>query len=114
MAQTETAIDLAVTVLTQTHWPLSLAVAPCQLPTVLTTAFDAFKAFYLKRHSGRKLTYSPHLGTVDLRANYPKRRHELSVPTAMASVLLRFNEQDSYTFQVQTLGRSRRGRRRRG
>ena len=93
-------IDLTVTVLTHTHWPIPLTPVPCRLPEELTTTFDTFKAYYLKRFSGRRLQYNPTMGSADLRANFPKRRHEIQVPTPVMAILLLFNDRDVYTYAV--------------
>jgi len=92
-------LDLNVSVLTHTHWPIALTVVPCTLPAELNAACEVFRSFYLKMHSGRKLTYHPNMGSADVRANFPKRTHEVTVPTGMMAILMLFNDRDTYTFQ---------------
>ena len=96
------ALDLTVTVLTHTHWPIALTIVPCRLPDEVVAAFDVFKAYYLQRYSGRKLQFHPNMGTADMRANFPKRRHDLQVPTAMMALLMLFNERDVYSYTVRS------------
>ncbi|KXZ56311.1 hypothetical protein GPECTOR_1g274 [Gonium pectorale] len=63
-------------------------------------ACEAFRAFYLSTHSGRRLTFQPNMGTADLRAVFGAgRRHELNVSTYQMCILLLFNEQDSMSYR---------------
>jgi hypothetical protein len=101
-----------VTVLTHTHWPLALTIVPCTLPATMTTAFERFRSYYLRRYAGRRLVVHPTLGTADVRAVFPRRRHELQVPTAMAAVLVLFNDRDRYTYAVRTRPRGQKDRER--
>ena len=79
--------------------------------------------FYLAKHSGRQLTLQPHLGSADLHAiffggkredagaaadsttcsvdKFPaQRKHILQVSTYQMCILLLFNNQDKWTFEV--------------
>ena len=39
------------------------------------------QAYYLKAHSGRKLTWQTNMGSADLKAVFGSKRHELNVST---------------------------------
>ncbi|KAI8992081.1 Cullin [Mycotypha africana] len=91
--------DTSVTVLTSTFWPLNLSASPkCTLPANLLQACQSFERFYFDRHSGRRLTWQPQMGSADLRAQFSKSKHLLNVSTYAMIVLLLFNENDSLTF----------------
>jgi len=50
-------LELSVTVLTSTFWPVSTAPIPCNLPAEFLAATKVFERFYTSRHNGRKLTW---------------------------------------------------------
>jgi cullin 3 len=56
-------------VLTTGSWPTQAA-SKCVLPPALEACCREFSAFYLERHSGRKLAWQTNMGTVDLRAEF--------------------------------------------
>lgn len=60
-------VDLFVRVLTTGFWPTQ-AQPKCNIPSPPSTAFEAFKRFYLGKHSGRVITLQPQLGSADLNA----------------------------------------------
>ena len=55
-------VDLFCRVLTTGFWPTQTALPKVNLPSSAQNAFDAFKKFYLSKHSGRQLTLQPNLG----------------------------------------------------
>ncbi|MFH4981104.1 hypothetical protein AB6A40_007813 [Gnathostoma spinigerum] len=61
-------IEITVRVLTNGYWPTQATVAVCVLPPAAEQAFEVFKAFYLSKHTGRKITLNPLLGHADVRA----------------------------------------------
>jgi cullin 3 len=86
-------LDLSVTVLTSTFWPMNLSASPrCNFPAELTKACETFQRFYLGRHSGRRLTWQSNMGTADIRGTFKLRKHELNVSTYQMVILLMFNE----------------------
>lgn len=94
-ATEESAIELGVNVLTPTFWPAKLIGSDpktCIYPPVIEEARASFNQYYLKRHSGRKLTWKPNMGTADLRATFKGRKHEFNVPTFGMVILLAFND----------------------
>lgn len=111
-------VDLTVRVLTTGYWPTQSA-TPINIPADPRTAFEAFRRFYLAKHSGRQLTLQPHLGSADLHAAFfgPKRedaadsgaassskpagprKHILQVSTYQMCILLLFNNRDKWTYE---------------
>ncbi|KAF9550674.1 Cullin-3 [Mortierella hygrophila] len=85
-------VELNVTVLTSTFWPVPSTPVSCNLPTQFLAASKVFERFYTSRHNGRKLTWHATMGNVDLRATFNSRKHELNVSTMAAIVLLIFND----------------------
>ncbi|KAA1467488.1 Cullin-domain-containing protein [Dentipellis sp. KUC8613] len=91
-------VDISVIVMTSTFWPMSYASVPCNLPQDLTKTSKSFEQFYLSRHSGRRLTWQPSLGNVDIRASFKARKHDLNVSTFASVILLLFEEVDDGEF----------------
>jgi hypothetical protein len=83
-------IDLSVTIMTSTFWPMSHHASPCQLPDILVQSSKLFETFYLSRHTGRRLTWQPSLGNADVRVAFRSRTHDLNVATYALVVLLLF------------------------
>ena len=59
---------------------------------------EAFKLFYLGKHSGRKLQWQPSLGHCVLKACFPHGDKELQVSLFQALVLLLFNGSDKQDY----------------
>lgn len=66
--------------------------SPCLLPEVLVKATNSFAAFYLKRHSGRCLTWQPSLGNADVKVTFKNKKHDLNVATFSLVILLLFED----------------------
>ncbi|CAM9533464.1 unnamed protein product [Chrysoparadoxa australica] len=84
-------IELGVAMLTAGYWPTQ-SVPMCKLPSQVLNACEGFAGFYLKKHTGRKITWQTHMGSADLKANFSGRRHELSVSTYQMCILMLFND----------------------
>lgn len=121
-------VDLSVRVLTTGFWPTQSATPNCSIPTAPRNAFEAFRRFYLAKHSGRQLTLQPQLGSSDLnavfygprkeegegkdgassstnsvsvssqRSNGP-RKHIIQVSTYQMCVLMLFNNRDKLNYE---------------
>lgn len=92
--------DASVTVLTSTFWPMNLSASPkCVMPTVVSQARKAFEHFYFDRHSGRRLTWQPQMGSADIRSQFKKSKHLLNVSTYAMVVLLLFNTNDRLSWE---------------
>lgn len=92
--------DVSVQVLTSTFWPISAAVVSCKLPTILADGAKLYEQYYLSKFSGRRLTFQPNLGSVDLRVQFNAKKHEFNTSTQQAIVLLQFFEHNVRTFDV--------------
>ncbi len=91
-------IDISVYVLTTGFWPTQ-STAKCNLPNEILTCCEVFKKFYMKSHSGRRLTWQTNMGTADVKAAFGTKKHELSVSTYQMVILLLFNEKTELTFK---------------
>ncbi|KZV87176.1 Cullin-domain-containing protein [Exidia glandulosa HHB12029] len=85
-------VELDVTVMTSTFWPVMHTESACLLPTIMTRACKSYEAFYLARHSGRRLTWQPSLGNADVRVQFKARSHDLNVSTLALVILLLFED----------------------
>ncbi|TPX52440.1 hypothetical protein SeMB42_g01414 [Synchytrium endobioticum] len=83
-----TNVDLSVSVLTSTFWPISNTSSTCIYPQEISIIMEHFQKFYLGRHSGRRLTWLPNMGTADLRAQFSKAKKELNLSTHGMLVLV--------------------------
>lgn len=83
------------------NWPSASKDVTCTFPQILQDGIASFENFYNKKHNGRKLTFRSELGTVDVKARFKARSHELNVSTHSMIVLALFegleeNEELSY------------------
>lgn len=121
-------VDLSVRVLTTGFWPTQSATPKCSIPTAPRNSFEAFRRFYLAKHSGRQLTLQPQLGSSDLNAVFygPRReetestkegacsstsvatgssrslgprKHIIQVSTYQMCVLMLFNNREKLTYE---------------
>lgn len=112
-------VDLFVRVLTTGFWPTQSATPACSIPTSPRMAFDAFRRFYLGKHSGRQLSLQPQLGSADLNATFygsakkdegeasgasstsksGPRKHIMQVSTYQMCILMLFNNRDKWTYE---------------
>ncbi|OAX43154.1 Cullin-domain-containing protein [Rhizopogon vinicolor AM-OR11-026] len=83
-------VEISVTVMTSTFWPMSHSSASCVFPDVLIRACKSFEQFYLSRHSGRRLAWQPSLGNADIRIQFKTRKHDVNVSTFALVILLLF------------------------
>ncbi|XP_054282232.1 cullin-3-like [Macrosteles quadrilineatus] len=117
-------VDLSVRVLTTGFWPTQSATPKCSIPSAPRNAFEAFRRFYLAKHSGRQLTLQPQLGSSDLNAVFfgirreegegrdgassstgsrnvasSPRKHIIQVSTYQMCILMLFNNRDKLTYE---------------
>ncbi|KAM5466636.1 hypothetical protein MauCBS54593_005893 [Microsporum audouinii] len=109
-------VELEMSVLTSTMWPMDIMSSynrngqvqpPCVFPKNIESLKQSFERFYLDKHSGRKLSWLPGMGTADIRATFRRpngkvERHDLNVSTYAMVILLLFNELpvgESLTFE---------------
>jgi len=127
-ASSSSSVELDVKVLTAAHWPASQA-PQCPLPVELNSCYESFQAFYLRKHTGRKLAWQTALGNADLKAHFGgggssaaggstgatpspssgatssqlRRRYELNVSTYQMCILMRFNGRGNETQSLEAL-----------
>jgi cullin 3 len=100
-------VEIEVDVLTNGYWP-SQNVPPCTLPVPIQDAIERYTAFYLNKHTGRKLSWQTSAGQAELKCTFGSgpnnfRRHELLVSTYQMCILLLFNENTTLTLgQIRT------------
>ena len=68
------------------------------LPEEMLHFQECFGSFYLKAHTGRRLQWQNSMGTVVLKAKFPKGTKELVVSNFQAVVLMLFNEQTTLSY----------------
>lgn len=106
MDNTKHNVDIEVDVLTTGYWP-SQNVPQCTLPVQVTEAIERFSDFYLKKHTGRKLSWQTSTGSAEIRAIFTgssgnNRRFDLCVSTYQMCILMLFNQ-----YATRTLGQIR-------
>jgi len=94
-------VDFYIQVLSSGSWPFTQG---CQfaLPAVLERCVDRFNAYYGNLHSGRKLTWLYHMSKGELVTHCFKNTYTITASTFQMSILLAYNESDSWT--VEKLG----------
>jgi len=103
-------IDFEPSILTTTVWPITIPESDraCIFPKEVELVKESFEKYYLSKHTGRKLTWLPHMGDVTMRATYEKGgkpiTYEISGPTYCMVILMLFNEHERLTFsEIQQL-----------
>ncbi|GJN87607.1 hypothetical protein Rhopal_000562-T1 [Rhodotorula paludigena] len=71
-------------------WPSAGKDKACTLPKILQDGIASFEAFYNQKHSGRKLTFLPNEGQVEVKVRFKARSHELNISTYAMVVLALF------------------------
>lgn len=107
-------LDLSVQVCTSSHWPLqqpahSRSSDSAVFPPDFVKAIKSFEAFYLQRHSGRKLSWRADLGSVDVKIQFKSKKHEVNMSTQAMMVLSLFAElgtSDSLSLQVRPMSQN--------
>lgn len=84
-------MDIEVDVLTAGHWP-SQSNPDCNFPSAIQGAIDHFTEFYLKKYTGRKLSWQSSTGSVEMQATFGKSSYRLCVSTYQMCILVLFNE----------------------
>jgi cullin 3 len=74
----------------------------CCVPQPVQATIEHFEDFYLKKHTGRKLSWQTSTGTAEIRATFgspPKQRqYDLIVSTYQMCILMLFNNKETITF----------------
>jgi cullin 1 len=91
-------IDFSALVLTYGSWPLIDTMLQCNVPSrEIETYHSNFQKFYISQYQGRKLQWIPSLSKGIVRASCFNAPYEFQVSMLQLSLLLQFNEQDSWT-----------------
>ncbi|KAF4696696.1 Cullin-3 [Perkinsus olseni] len=90
--------ELDVKVCTSGFWPTH-SPPKCEVPIEMKCLIDRFEAFYLSKHSGRRLTWMFNYGTADVRSRVGRNPHVLTVSTYQAMMLLLFNSSDALSYE---------------
>jgi len=90
-------IAMNVTIMTSTFWPTLHSDTRCTLTTELATVMSSYERFYLSRHSGRRLTWEPSLGSADIRIRFKTKTHEVNVATFAFVILSLFEDVEDGT-----------------
>ncbi|ETN39534.1 uncharacterized protein HMPREF1541_05760 [Cyphellophora europaea CBS 101466] len=99
-------VDMDARILTSNQWPFETLFKStdgqdktqhCKFPASVEKTKQVYTQFYLSKHTGRKLTWAPHLGDADVRATFKGpdgriNRYELNVPTYAMVILMLYNE----------------------
>eukprot|EP01118_Nematostelium_gracile_P018644 TRINITY_DN835_c0_g1_i2.p1 TRINITY_DN835_c0_g1~~TRINITY_DN835_c0_g1_i2.p1 ORF type:complete len:640 (+),score=177.01 TRINITY_DN835_c0_g1_i2:139-2058(+) len=91
-------IDLNVYVLTTGFWPTQTT-TNCSLPAEILKCCEVFKKFYLSNHNGRRINWQTNMGSADLKAFFPSKKHELNVSTYQMVILLLFNDRNELSYK---------------
>eukprot|EP00551_Chaetoceros_affinis_P004249 CAMPEP_0203664768 /NCGR_PEP_ID=MMETSP0090-20130426/2117_1 /ASSEMBLY_ACC=CAM_ASM_001088 /TAXON_ID=426623 /ORGANISM="Chaetoceros affinis, Strain CCMP159" /LENGTH=803 /DNA_ID=CAMNT_0050528119 /DNA_START=41 /DNA_END=2452 /DNA_ORIENTATION=- len=95
-------VEIEVDVLTAGHWP-SQNTPSCNLPDQIQGAIDHFTEFYLKKHTGRKLSWQSSTGSVEMQATFGDSTYRLIVSTYQMCILILFNGSNVLTLgQIKT------------
>lgn len=118
-------VDFAIQVLGTAAWPLSAPTTNLNMPAELVKTKERFEAYYMNKHSGRKLTWiwqhcrnelsfpfyhsssvvhwtdslSLSLALIRLRTLYTPQKYMLVTSTFQACILLQFNTSDSLSYE---------------
>jgi cullin 1 len=96
MEQNHNEMDITfnVAVLGKNFWPIDPPEDDFIVPTDIELAYDSFQTYYLRKHSGRRLTWLWNYSDNELRANYPNQKYILITSTYQMAVLLQYNNND--------------------
>lgn len=86
--------EIDVQMLTTGYWPL-LPTPTCTLPTCVMECCEAFKSFYLMKHSGRRIAWMCQLGSADVKAQFTSGKYAFNVSTYQMCLLSMFNDFDN-------------------
>ena len=94
---------MSVIVCGQNFWPIPKQDKSCVLPEALLQGSESFQKYYDSVHSGRLLTFHPELGSVEVKARFKNRSHEITLSTHAMVVLALFEglgEDESLSYTV--------------
>ena len=83
-------VDLNVSVLSAAAWP-SYPDFAIEIPQAVRDAVTRFESFYKLKHGNRRLVWKHSLAHCQIKAGFPRGKHEIVVSAFQAIVLLLFN-----------------------
>ncbi|KAL6807926.1 Cullin [Trichoderma compactum] len=95
------AVDSTFSILGTGFWPLTPPSTHFDPPPEISAEIERFVRFYKHKHDGRKLTWLWHLCKGEIKAGYCKNSktpYTFQVSIYQMSILLLFNEKDSYSY----------------
>ena len=93
-------MDLSVTVLNESHWPINGAEKfPLALSAPLTACVQKFEEYYKSKTDKRKLRWLFNHGTVVLATHYGKGKVQVEVTPIQACILQLFEQEKVITFE---------------
>ncbi|KAI1777525.1 Cullin-domain-containing protein [Hypoxylon cercidicola] len=87
----KSSLDLSVNILSAAAWP-SYVDTQLSLPDDVATQIERFEAYYINKHTGRRLTWKHSLAHCVVKARFNKGSKELLVSAYQAVVLTLFNQ----------------------
>ncbi|OTB06834.1 hypothetical protein M426DRAFT_318544 [Hypoxylon sp. CI-4A] len=87
----KSSLDLTVNILSAAAWP-TYPDTQLTLPEDVATAIERFEAYYVNKHTGRRLTWKHSLAHCVIKARFNKGSKELLVSAYQAVVLTLFNQ----------------------
>ncbi|GAA6059887.1 hypothetical protein JCM10212_005270 [Sporobolomyces blumeae] len=91
-------VDFSILVLGTSAWPLSAPSTQLNMPAELVKTKERFEAYYMNKHSGRKLTWLWQQCRNELRTLYTPQKYFFVTSTYQACILLQFNTSDSLSY----------------
>lgn len=91
-------VELLVKVLTNGLWG-NMQNVECKLPDVMNDCTKRFEDFYKMAHTGRHLVWNAGIGECEVKSLYCAKPYTFILTVYQASVLMLYNNADSYTFQ---------------
>ncbi|GAA5839676.1 hypothetical protein JCM3766R1_000940 [Sporobolomyces carnicolor] len=92
-------VDFSIQVLGTSAWPLSAPTTNLNMPAELVKTKERFEAYYMNKHSGRKLSWIWQHCRNELRTLYTPQKYMLVTSTYQACILLQFNTSDSLSYE---------------
>ncbi|KAA8911597.1 hypothetical protein TRICI_003755 [Trichomonascus ciferrii] len=102
LSKDEYPIDFNACILAENYWPLPQLKWSYTMPKELHPIHERFQGFYNNKHTGRRLKWLWNFSKGDLKANFVKGNkvgYTFTVSAYQLSILLPFNEQDTYTWE---------------
>lgn len=94
-------IEVSCKILHSRAWP-SQNIQAFNIPRELGQPLQCLENFHQSTHAGQKLSWVHAQGSAEVNVNYLRKPHVFIVGTFQVSVLLKFNNQDSVSFQELT------------